>query len=140
MMPGKTEGAMAGTIEVQTEVLRNLRKKYNMMNQLMELTKDLDKAARSGDKVSFGMTLEMRWNTMAAVDKLDVVNRSLIAGLPEDVQFRTRRLLNSGGETPHLENPLETDIFDMQRLILTTVQKIMNLDDEIRRKTGNAEK
>ena len=131
---------MAETTETLNEILANLRKKYNRMNQLMEQTKELDKAARMNDGVSFEMSLDMRWKTMSAVDQLDHENRQLISSLPELIQLQVRKLLHPREEAVEPERELERDICNMQRQILSTVQKIITLDDDVRKRTGNSMK
>lgn len=129
---------MADTAETMAAILGNLRKKYHHMNQLMEQTKQLDMAAKMNDAVSFEMALDMRWKTMIVVDKLDAENREQLNQLPELEQMQVRRLMRPRGETLEPEGEQQTDIYNVQRQILSVVEKVITLDDEIRKRTGNS--
>lgn len=131
---------MAQEMEIMMGILANLRKKYNYINRLMDETKELDRSVRSRDEVSIKMSLDMRSLTMAAVDGLDAQNRSLMKSLREDLQKKISSILSPSGETPHLSNPLEIDLYDTQQRIVGVLQRVVSLDDEIRKKTGGLEK
>ena len=113
---------MGGTMEILNQILFNLQAKYGKINQLMDLTKELDKAACAKDTVSFGMVLDMRQKVMDAVDHIDVENRKLIARLPANTQDRIKSILVPGNDPVRLENPLETNIFDTNKRNILLVQ------------------
>lgn len=127
---------MGSMMEILNQILSNLRVRYDKINQLMNLTKELDAASKGEDPVSFGMILDMRQKVMDFVDELDKENNRLIARLPDHSQKKIKTLLAPSGEPVRLENPLESDIFDTNKRTLLLVQRVAALDDTILKKIG----
>lgn len=125
---------MDSTMTVLQGILNNLRKKYNLVNNILNLTKDLERVLNSGDEEMFGFTLSMRQNVMNLVDKVDAENRKSVERLSEPLRGKVKQMLNPAGETLHLDNPLETDIFDTNQQILSLIKRIVSTDDTIQKK------
>ena len=122
---------MNSSMEILNQILHNLRAKYDRINQLHNLTKEMEKALGYNDAPSFGALLDMRQKQMEAIDELDRQNKKLIAKLPEALQSRMRRILTPKGEPLRLNNPLETNIFDTNRRGLLLLQKVAALNDSV---------
>ena len=122
---------MSGSMEILNQILHNLRGKYDRINQLHNLTKEMEKALSYNDSASFGTLLDMRKKQMDAIDELDRQNRKLIAQLPEALQSRVKKILAPKGEPLRLDNPLETNIFDTNRRGILLLQKVAALNDSV---------
>lgn len=122
---------MSSTMEILSQILSNLRVRYDKINQLMNLTKELDAVSKNGDTVSVGMILDMRQKVMDLVDDIDRENRRLIGKLPDPLRTKIRSLLAPKGEPVRLENPMESDIFDTNKRTLLLAQRVAALDDSI---------
>ncbi|MBE6033224.1 hypothetical protein [Aminipila sp.] len=120
------------------KILENLNKKYRHIDNIMNLTKDLERAMMANDSISFGSILDMRGDMMILVDKLDEENRKLVSHLPNPLKERMASIImpkkNSAGESVTLDNPLETNIYDTNKRIAALLSKIVKLDNEINQK------
>lgn len=122
---------MSSSMEILNQILHILREKYDKINQLHNLTKEMEKALNYDDAPSFGALLDMRQKQMDAIDELGRQNRQLIAKLPEALQSRVKKILAPNGEPLRLNNPLETNIFDTNRRGLLLLQKVAALNDSV---------
>lgn len=121
------------------EILKNLQSKYRHIDNIMNLTKDLERAMMTGDAESFGTILEMRGDAMVLADKLDKSNREIWGRLPEPLKTRIGGILypkqmGAGGAAMTLDNPLETNIYDTNKRIGNLLSKVVKLDTEISNK------
>lgn len=118
-----------------TKILENLNKKYKYMDNIMNLTKDLERAMMADDSLSFGRILDMRGDTMLLVDELDQDNRGLVSRLPGPLKERMSAVIFPGkgqaAEALTLDNPLETNIYDTNKRIAVLLSKVIKLDQEI---------
>lgn len=105
------------------------------MDNIMNLTKELEKAMMANDSVSFSSVLDMRGDVMILVDKIDQENQQIVNRLPSPIKERMAAIIlpknNGNRETLVLDNPLETNIYDTNKRILALLTKIINLDTEI---------
>lgn len=121
-----------------TKILENLNKKYRHLDNIMNLTKDMEKAMLANDTFSFGKLLDMRGDLMILADELDEENYEIISHLPAHLQEKMAAIImpkkNSATETLSLDNPLETNIYDTNKRIAVLLGKIIKLDNEINAK------
>lgn len=120
------------------KILENLKKKYRYIDNIMNLTKDMERAMMANDSISFGSILDMRGDAMILVDKLDQENKEIARRLPTPIKERILAIImpkrGVTGETVALDNPLETNIYDTNRRIVGLLSKIIKLDTEINQK------
>lgn len=120
------------------KILQNLKKKYRHIDNIMNLTKDMERAMMANDSISFGTILDMRGDVMILVDKLDQENKEIARRLPTPIKERISAIImpkrEVAGETVALDNPLETNIYDTSRRIVGLLSKIIKLDTEINKK------
>lgn len=122
------------------KILENLKKKYRYIDNIMNLTKDMERAMMANDSISFGTILDMRGDVMILVDKIDQENAEIARRLPDPIKDRIRAIIMPKqevvGETVTLDNPLETNIYDTNRRILALLSKTIKLDTEINQKVN----
>lgn len=120
------------------KILENLNLKYKHVDNIMNLTKDMERAMMADDSISFGATLDMRGDVMILVDKLDQENREITSRLPSPLKERISAIIMSkrqtAGESVTLDNPLETNIYDTNKRTVALLSKIIKLDNEINQK------
>ena len=75
------------------DILTNMQKKYNLLNDFMNLTKEMEKALSYNDYVSLKMLLNMRQDNMKNIENLDKLIKKMILNLPEDVADRIYRIV-----------------------------------------------
>lgn len=120
------------------KILDNLKVKCRHVDNIMNLTKDMEQAMLSNDTVSFGTLLDMRGQVMEAVDKLDSENREIVSRFPSPLKERIAGIImpKKEAEPLTLENPLETNIYDTNKRIATLLAKIIKLDTSINQKVS----
>ncbi|MBN7773715.1 hypothetical protein [Clostridium aminobutyricum] len=120
------------------KVLDNLKLKYRYVDNIMNLTKDLEQAILSNDTVSLGAILDMRGNVMEMVDKLDSENREIASHLPSPLRERIESIIipKKEAEPITLDNPLETNIYDTNKRIGALLAKIIKLDTALNQKVS----
>lgn len=120
------------------KILDNLKVKYRHMDNIMNLTKDMEQAMISNDAVTFGALLDMRGNVMEAVDKLDSDNKEIVSHLPSPLRERIAGIIMPKKEAEQLtlDNPLETNIYDTNKRISAQLAKIIKLDTSINQKVS----
>nr|WP_315024768.1 hypothetical protein [uncultured Aminipila sp.] len=120
------------------KILENLKIKYRHIDNIMNLTKDMERAMMANDSISFGSTLDMRGDVMILVDKLDEENREIVSRLPGPLKERISAIImpkrEAAGESLTLDNPLETNIYDTNKRIAALLSKIIKLDSDINQK------
>lgn len=123
------------------KILENLKVKYRHLDSIMNLTKEMEKAMLADDTGAFGRILDMRGDMMILADKVDQENREIVLHLPEPLRQRMETIImpkkEYKGETMTLDNPLETNIYDTNKMISNLLAKIIKLDAEINEKVRN---
>ncbi|QAT42041.1 hypothetical protein [Aminipila luticellarii] len=120
------------------KILENLKLKYRYMDNIMNLTKDMERAMMADDSASFGSILDMRGDIMITVDELNQENREIISHLPDSLREKFSAIIlpekGQAGDSMTLDNPLETNIYDTNKRIAVLLSKIIKLDNEINQK------
>lgn len=122
------------TNEALTLLLSNLRQKYNHYNSLLSATRDLIDLSDGRDPDSFGITLRMRDNSMAQVDRLDAQNKEIISKLPKPLEQKIKECFWPSGTPITLDNPLQTDIFDTCKRNNQLLLRIIDADEKLNKR------
>lgn len=125
---------METTMTVLQDIQNQLKKKYNQVNNIFNMTRALEQAIQAGDEESFSLLLDMRQNVMTLVDETDAINDKNLAKLPPDLEQKLRRILHPDGSALQLDNPLESDILRRQEQIQLLLQRIVAADNAIQRR------
>lgn len=104
-----------------TAILISLQKKFNMANEIMNLTKELERAIYSNDEVSIKMLVSMRQDIIDLIDDIDNKNKHKIEGMPEDLAARINSIMTAQ------ERPSQNDYSDIENHILDAVKRIKTL-------------
>ncbi len=119
------------SITAMGKILDNLQKKFNLLNQIMNLTKDMENAIKRKDEESLSLVLNMRQKSMDLIDELDKTNSVMTQKLPEPYKERIMEIFRPTGKTVRLENPLETNIFDTNKRNNMLLKRIVQLDEMV---------
>lgn len=125
---------METTMTVLQDVQSQLKKKYNQLNNIFSMTRELEQAIQARDEQSFSILLDMRQNVMKLVDETDAINERNLTKLPPNLEQKLRRIFRPDGSAIQLDNPLETDILKKQEQIQLLLQRIIAADNAIQRK------
>jgi len=111
-----------------SQILSLLRDRYKLVESLMSTTKEMEKAVALNDMDSLGMILSMREDAMARVDQA----RQEIADIAETLEGqyleKIRRMLYQGDEEVPLENPMDEEIFNVNKQTKNAMKKLIELD------------
>ena len=121
-------------IGVAEILLKNLKAKYRGLNQVYDLTKELDQVLRSGDESSVEMVLEMRRKQLELCVRMDQENEKLADQLPEPERARALGLVFTRGEYTEPENDLEEQLLNLAKSIQRVKTRTMEFDNEIRQR------
>lgn len=119
------------SITALNKILKNLQKKYDHLNQIMNYTRDLEATIKRRDEDSLGLVLEMRQQCMNLIDVIDEENHELLSRLPSPYKERIGEVFKPSGQPIRLENPLETNIFDTSKRNNALLQRIVQLDETV---------
>lgn len=120
--------------EELTSILINLQKKYNVINEIFNLTKEMEKAVQTSDNVALSMILDMRQDNMEAVDRLDNLNSQIKSFLDNDTRNRLNFILSPEADSPEEEKSIDRLIFDANRRIISLVKQIIVIDNVLKKK------
>ncbi len=119
------------SITAMGKILDNLQKKFNLLNQILNLTKDMENAIKRKDEESLSLILNMRQKSMDLIDELDKENNIMTQKLPMPYKERVNEVFRPTGKTVRLENPLETNIFDTNKRNNMLLKRIIQLDEMV---------
>lgn len=125
---------METTMTVLQDIQGQLKKKYNQVNNIFNMTKEMEQAIQARDEHSFGILLDMRQNVMKLVDETDELNEKNLAKLSPDLEKKLRSILHPDGSALYLDNPLETDLLRRQQQIQLLLKRIIAMDNAIQRR------
>jgi len=101
------------------------------MENLMSLTKEMEKVISVNDLESLSMVLNMRQEAMDRVDKINKEIDKTVSSLEPPYRDKIKQLLHQTGQPVQLDNPLETNIFDTNKITLQLLKKIVDLDQAV---------
>ncbi len=124
------------TFKATSQILKNLQIIYQYMNEIMNLTKDMENAMNTEDDVMFGKFLDRRGDFMVEVDILKQENKKIINRFPNDLKEKMLSIIEPKNNvaTIKLDNPLETNLYDTNKRIMTLLKRIINLDKSIQKR------
>lgn len=127
--------------EIYTKILLNLQKKFNQVNEVMNMTKEIETALNLNDHESLRLVLMMRSKAMAQVDEIDAYNLAAIDELPTvSDKKRVHDLLLPHTKATKFEDPMEQRIYESNQRILSLLQKVMVIDSVLNKKMNHAVK
>jgi len=116
------------------QILSALKEKHKQIDNLLTLTKELEKVLETGDPESFGAVLSMRQGSMNATDKLNAEITGILAKADDHFRAKVLSLLEAKDEHIGFDDAIEKGIFETNRMTISLLQKIVKLDDEINKK------
>jgi len=116
------------------KILEVLKNRHKQVDNLMALTKEMEKSIVANDMDSLGAILSMRKKSMDNIDGLNLEIRAAIEGLEQEDKDKVRQILDVERESTIFSNPLEANIYETNKATLSLVQKVIALDKEINEK------
>jgi len=116
------------------KILETLKNRHKQVDNLMALTKEMEKSIVANDMDSLGAILSMRKKSMDNIDGLNLEIRDAIEGLEQEDKDKVRQILDVESESTIFSNPLEANIYETNKATLSLVQKVIALDKEINEK------
>ena len=117
-------------------ILSVLKEKHKQMDNLMTLTKELERVMETADPESFGAVLTMRQGSMETIDKHNEEVKEILEEMEQNSREKIKIIL--GTELPedilNRDCVIEADIFETNRKTLSLLKKIVKLDEEINKK------
>jgi hypothetical protein len=116
------------------QILAILKEKHKQIDNLMTLTKEMEKVIDMNDAESLGAVLSMRQESMDRVDKMTAELREKLSEMDPLTKEKVIKLLTPAEEPLALYDPVETSIFETNRMTFTLLKKIIELDKAINKK------
>ncbi len=117
--------------EIAGELLANLKTKYRCLNQVYDLTSEIERTLESGDGTSLQMVVEMRGKQLEICGDMDSRNEMLLNKLTEAERVHVNTLLRTQEKVPVPEGQDEEDIYAMTKRIRNLLIKTVNYDKKI---------
>lgn len=115
------------------EIAVNLQKKYNKMNEIYDLTKQMQESLYRDDLYSLKLIVRMRTKAMIEIDHIENERLELIEELPEDekgsiLQSMSEEAVHEKLNTPELKKINEI-YMQFRRILEKTIEldKVVNL-------------
>ena len=115
-------------------ILINMQRKYNKINEIHDLTKELENALHRNDNVSMNMVLAMRQQAMLDVDKIDADTNMRIRNMIPEEALRVRKFINQENIEFNIQE--ERLISDLNGKIKRALQNIIIIDKVLNKKVG----
>jgi len=122
-----------------SDILSILKDKHKQMDQLMSFTKEMEKMVDMNDPEGLGTVLNMRQKTIDYIDKLNGDISKALSGLDKEQKDKIKQILESKGEPVEFENELQADIFNTNRMTLSLLQRVVDLDAAVSKKVKKEE-
>lgn len=120
--------------EALLSILINLQKKYNKLNEVLDLTKEMETALQRNDQVSFRMVLVMRQDVMIRIDKIDATTKILLQAIPQDICKVINRQMCHESKQANPESEEEKKIGELYAKIQRLLEKIITIDRVMNKK------
>ncbi|MPN32454.1 hypothetical protein SDC9_179932 [bioreactor metagenome] len=122
------------------EVAVNLQKKYNKINELYELTKQMQESLYRNDIYSLKIIVKMRSEAMLEVDKIDTSRQELIDSFLENERAAILNSMSVKAKPEELTTPALKKINDIYMNTRKTLEKTIALDKivNIKANKGNS--
>jgi hypothetical protein len=109
------------------EIMKQLQKKYNCINEIYNLTKEVAEALSRDDRVSVQLVLGMRQDEMNKADGCDKAIELLIQSMEMEEQYQIRESLKKNNNII-FEGLEYKKIMEINNNIRTVVGRCVNLD------------
>lgn len=117
--------------ETAGKILNNLKSKFRSLNQVYDLTKELERALENGDEGSLEIVLDMRQKQLELCMDIDRQNEELVGGLTEAEKIRVNTLLRTQGKNPEPDGEDEEEIYAMTKRIKNLLIKTVDYDKKV---------
>ncbi len=118
------------------EILLNLQKKYNKVNELQDVTKQMAESLQRNDIYSFRLLMKMRKQVMLELDSLELTQENLLKGLPKNEERLARKALTLEVEEAQLETVDLRRIHEIYGKIKRSLLNTIQFDKAISLKVG----
>lgn len=131
--------------ELLMEIVKQYRKKYNHVNEIRRLTKELGDALARNDKVSAQLLLAMRGEEMTGADGCEKNIRLLMenAGIQDRERLECLLSENRGSvpeeDLPARQKQLLMQLVDMREKIKSILKETVSIDRNVSRKLAGEE-
>lgn len=117
--------------ETAGKIINNLKTKYRALNQVYDLTGELERALESGDEGSLEIVLDMRQKQLELCMEMDRQNEELVSGLTETEGIHVNTLLRTQGRNPEPNGEDEEEICTMTERIKNLLIKTVDYDKKV---------
>lgn len=115
-------------------IMIGLQKKLSKMNEILDLTKQMDDALQRNDPVSLQMVLEMRQGVMMEVDEIDYEAHSLLERMAEEERNKILDILAMKQEAIEIFELKKID--ELNRKIKAVLKQTITIDKHLNMKIG----
>lgn len=121
------------------EIAVNLQKRYNKINEIFDLTKQMQESLYRTDIYSLKITIRMRTKAMLEVDKIDNDRQALIDSLPESERASILSSMSVDAKQEDLTTAALKKINDIYLKSRRLLEKTIELDKIVtsKAKKGN---
>ena len=117
--------------ETAGKIINNLKTKYRGLNQVYDLTREIEKALENGDEGSLDIVLDMRQKQLELCMDMDRQNEDLVGRLTEAEKIRVNTLLRTQGKDPKPDGEDEEEIYAMTKRIKNLLIKTVHYDKKV---------
>lgn len=125
--------------EALLSILVSQQKKYNKVNELLDLTKEMETCLGKNDQVSFQMLMLMRQQVMLDIDKIDGLRNVLFHGMPVEFREKAKYAMSKEAKVEMLESKQEIQIAELSAKIQRFLERIISIDRVMNQKIGGKE-
>ena len=125
---------------METEILNiviNLQKKYTKLNEIYNITKQMEESLYRDDYVALKMVMDMRTDVMLEVDEIDYEREALIDNLSETKKECVKSAMKKGFNQESSDYEPYVKINEIYMKINRTLENIINIDKLISLKISN---
>lgn len=120
-------------------IIINMQKKYNLLSEIMNLTKDMAESISRNDDVSLQMLIAMRQEAMVKADECDQIVIKSMGMFDPDERKNIKLYVNASKSSEHNQNSEEAKIYEIAGKNKRILKKIIEIDQIINKKMGGKE-
>lgn len=118
------------------ELLKQYQKQYRTALELERITREMEQAVRSNDRISLRLTLDMRQQSITEMQNLKCGVAAFLEGVSMSERILAERLLKWPPED-QAEGELEQKLQDTSRSVKAALTKAIEIDRRINLKMGD---
>lgn len=118
------------------EILLNLQKKFNKVNELQDVTKQMAECLQRNDIFSFELLMDMRADVMLELDSIEYAQEDMLQGLSEMEEKQVRKALTLGVDESQLKTVDLRRIHEIYGKIKRSLENTIQFDKAISLKMG----